>query len=341
MANGPKLLLVRHGPSRGRFVNYANAWIRRAESRRPGLYRRMVIHETGGSGPSLEGVGAVVFLLADPLRERYPDCYEEAKGIADEAQARGLPLVNAPDALSNTIKTVQASRWQAAGVPCAACVPYRNRAEFDAAIARMPFPVIVRPDLLHAQQFTFECRTLEEAARLGEAQLRYPGLVVQFIDTRERWDQRAPGSVWHRYYHRCRAYVFGDRVFPQAIYFSEEPIVSSETSTFHPFKGWGMLKSPLLRLRPEVRQTVIEDVRYADGPPDAPELMVRAVRSLGLDFAAVDYARLGDGSLALWEANPHPAMAVWRHMALPVARGLRRRWQVIYDGALDFLERLA
>ena len=102
-----------------------------------------------------------------------------------------------------------------------------------------------------------------------------------------------------------------------------------------------MLRSPLLRLRPQVRQTLVEDVRYADGPPDAPELMVRAVRSLGLDFAAVDYARLGDGTLALWEANPHPSMPVWRHMTLPVARGLRRRWQVIYDGALDFLEALA
>jgi hypothetical protein len=301
----------------------------------------MVIHETGGSGPSLEGVGAVVFLLADPLRERYPDCYEEAKRVADEAQARGLPVVNAPDALSNTIKTVQASRWQAAGVPCAACVPYRNRAEFEAAIARVPLPVIVRPDLLHAQQFTFQCRTREEAASLGEAQLRYPGVVVQFIDTRAGWDTRAPGSVWHRYYHRCRAYVFGDRVFPQAIYFSDGPIVSSETSTFHEYKGWGMLKSPLLRLRPAVRQTVIEDVRYADGPPDAPALMSRAVRSLGLDFAAVDYARLGDGTLTLWEANPHPSMAVWRHMALPVARRLRRRWNVSYDGALDFLEGLA
>lgn len=340
MADRPKLLLVRHGPGRGRFVNYANAWIRRAEGRRPGLYRRMVIHETGEKPPSLEGVGAVVFLLADPLRERYPDCYEEARRIADEAQARGLPLVNAPDALSNTIKTVQASRWRAAGVPCAACVPYRNRAEFDVAIGRVPFPVIVRPDLLHAQQFTFQCRTREEAAGLGEAQLRYPGLVVQFIDTREGWDQRAPGSVWHRYYHRCRAYVFGDRVFPQAIYFSEDSIVSSETSTFQRYKGWGMLKSPLLRLRPAVRQTVIEDVRYADGQPDAPELMSRAVHSLGLDFAAVDYARLGDGTLALWEANPHPSMAVWRHMALPVARRLRRRWNVIYDGALDFLEAL-
>ncbi len=336
-----KVLLVRHGPGRGRFVNYANVWLRYADRHAPALRRRLVVHETGGPEPALDGVGAVMFLLADPLRECYPACFDEAMRIAERARERGLRLANAPEALSNTIKTVQANRWQAAGVPCAACVPYTNRAEFEAAIARVPFPAIVRPDLLHAQQFTFRCATRAEAAGLTEEQLRYPGLVVQFIDTRAGWNTVAPGSVWERYYHRCRAYVFGDRVRPQAIYFSEDPIVASETSTFQRYKGWGMLHSPLLRFRPMVHRTVVEDVRYADGPPDQPELLVRAVKALGLDFAAVDYARRSDGTLALWEANPHPSMPVWRHMALPVARQLRRRWARVYDGALRFLDGLA
>ncbi len=341
MADGPRILLVRHGPGRGRFVNYANGWLRYAERHAPLLRRRLVLHETGGPEPSLDGVSAVVFLLADPLRECYPACYEEAARIAARAEARGLRIANAPDALSNTIKTVQASRWKAAGVPGAACVPFATREEFDTAIDRVPFPAIVRPDLLHAQQFTFRCETRAEAAALTERQLKYPGLVVQFIDTRTGWDKAAPGSVWERYYHRCRAYVFGDRVYPQAIYFSEQPIVASETSTFHPYKGWGMLRSPLLRLQPLVHQTVVEDLRYADGPPDQPALMVTAVKTLALDFAAVDYARLADGSLALWEANPHPSMPVWRHMPLPVGRRLRRRWSAIHRGALAFLEGLA
>jgi glutathione synthase/RimK-type ligase-like ATP-grasp enzyme len=341
MSERTKVLLVRHGPGRGRFINYANAWVQQAERHRPELYRRLVVHETGGPELSLDGVGAVVFLLADPLRERYPACYEEAARIAARAAERGLRIANPPDALSNTIKTVQASRWQAAGVPCAACVPYASRAEFDAAIVRVPFPAIVRPDLLHAQQFTFRCATRDDAAALTAQQLQYPGLVVQFIDTRAGWDKVAPGSVWERYYHRCRAYVFGDRVYSQAIYFSEDPIVASETATFQRYKGWGMLLSPLLRLRPLVHRTVVEDIRYADGPPEQPELLVRAVRALGLDFAAVDYARRADGSLVFWEANPHPAMPVWRHVALPVARRLRRRWGTIHRAALTFLDGMA
>jgi hypothetical protein len=322
-------------------VNYANGWLQRAKRQAPALYRRLLVHETGTAEPSLDGVGAVVFLLADPLRERYPDCYREAAGIAERARQRGVRIVNPPDALSNTIKTVQASRWQAAGVPCAACVPYSTRAEFEAAVAKVPFPAIVRPDLLHAQQFTFHCAAREEALALTDGQLSFPGLVVQFIDTRAGWDKAAPGSVWERYYHRCRAYVFGDRVYAQAIYFSENPIVASETSTFQEYKGWGMLKAPLLRFRPMVRRTVVEDIRYAGGAADQPELLVRAVTSLGLDFAAVDYARLANGSLALWEANPHPSMPVWHHASLPLARRQRRRWAAIHDAALEFLARLA
>jgi hypothetical protein len=341
MANGPKLLLVRHGAGRGRFVNYANAWIQRARHHRPELSRRLVIHETGNAPPSLDGVGAVIFLLADPLRERYPRCYEEAVRIAEGARGRGIRVLNSPQALSNTIKSIQARIWRAAGVPSAACASYANRGELEAAVRQVPFPAIVRPDLLHAQEFTFTCTTPEEASGLDETRLRYPGVVLQFVDTRSGWDRTAPGSVWERYYHRLRAYVFGDRVLPQAIYFSEDPIVSSKTSTFHAYRRWGVLPSAFLPVPPLVRQTVHEDIRFANGSPDAPETMVRAVQTLGLDVAAVDYARLGDGSLVLWEANPHPAIPSWRHMELPVARNLRSRGLRLSDAALDFLERVA
>jgi hypothetical protein len=335
-----KVLLVRHGPGRGRFVNYANGWLRHAERHAPAVRRRLLVHETGQGTPSLAGVGAVVFLLADPLRERYPACFEEATSIAERARERGLRIVNPPDALSNTIKSVQASLWQGAGVPCAALADYANRAEFEAAIPRVPFPAIVKPDLLHAQQYTIRCETEAEAARLTDDRLRYPGVLLQFIDARAEWRRTAPGTVWARFYHRCRAYVFGDRVVPQAIYFSEDPIVASNTSTFHPYKGWGVLRSPLLAFRPATKRTVIEDLRFAEEPAEQPELFVRAVRALGLDFAAVDYARLAPGSLVLWEANPHPSLPVWRYMPLPIARRLRRRHTRLADAAVQFLAHL-
>ena len=337
---GDAVLLVRHGPGRGRFLNYANAWVRHAERWRPEVARRLWVHETGQPEPALDGVGAVVFLLADPLRERYPACFAEALRIADAARERGIRLVNPPEALSNTIKTVQASLWQAAGIPCAACIPYRDRPEFEAAVSQVRFPAIVRPDLLHAQQFTFQCDTRDEALAITQ-ELRFPGLVLEFIDARQGWDRVAPGSLWERFYHRYRAFVFGDQVLAQALYVSEDPIVATETSTFRRYQGWGMLQSPLVRLRPWVRRAVAADIAYAAGPAHRPELLTRAVRALGLEFAAIDYALRADGTLVLWEANPHPAMPLWRHTPLPIARRMRRRWRAIHDGAVTYLGALA
>src|SRR5512146_2158218 len=92
------VLLVRHGPGRGRLDNYGNGWLKRLARTGPDLRRRIRIHETGsGDSPSLDDVAAVVFLLADPVRELYPACYAEASAIAAAATARGIRLVNPPD----------------------------------------------------------------------------------------------------------------------------------------------------------------------------------------------------------------------------------------------------
>ena len=332
-----KVLLVRHGAGRGRFENYANAWIK-AIAGRPGLAGRVLVHETGpGSEPSLDGISAVFFLMADPLKERYPDCYAQAARIADRAVAHGIRVVNPPDALSNTIKTVQARLWSAQRIPCAGCEPYTDRAAFEQAVARVAFPAIIRPDQLHAQQYTFLCHTREEALAISPDQLRFPGLVLEFVDSREGYARTAADSVWSRYYHRKRAYVFGDRVLAQAIYFSEGPIVAAETATFTRYAGASAWQAVLLPFRRWDRETIRADVAFATGEADDPDLLRRSVHTLGLGFAAVDYARLADGRLVLWEANPHPSMPVWHTQALSVPRGLRRRWNRLHRAALDFI----
>jgi hypothetical protein len=76
-------------------------------------------HATGTPAPSLQGIALVVFWLGDPLRQKYPDCYAEASEIAAAATRRAIPLINAPDGLSNTAKAVQSDIWAAAGIPSA------------------------------------------------------------------------------------------------------------------------------------------------------------------------------------------------------------------------------
>lgn len=335
------MLLVRHGPGRGRLGNFGDGWLKRLARTRPDIRRRIRIHETGsGASPSLDDVAAVVFLLADPVRELYPECYAEASAIAAAAAARGIRLVNPPDALSNTIKSVQARLWAAAGIPCAGCARFENRAELDRVAGSATYPLIVRGDLLHGQQAIFVCRSAEDLRALPADGLAYPGLVVDFIDSRATYRAAVPDSVFARYYHRCRTYVFGSHVVPGAIYFSEEPIVGTGTATWARYQGKGRFLEPLARLRSEDRRIVAADLAFAGSPLAHPELMRRAASALGLEFVALDHILLADGSVVLWEANPHPYIAILRHTPLPFLRRIRSRTQRIYDAIGRFVEDL-
>ena len=332
------VLLVRHGPRRGRLANYGDDWLKRLSRTKPRLRRRVRVHETGAAqAPSLDDVAAVVFLLADPVRERYPECYAEAAEIARRAGQRGIRVVNPPEALSNTIKSVQARLWKAAGIPCAGCVPFSSPGELEQAIGTLTFPVIVRADLLHAQQFTFVCATAADVRKIATDQFAYPGLVLEFIDPRATHRAVAPESIWARYYHRCRSFVLGRRVLPAAIYFSADPIVSSTTSVWAGYKGRGRWLEPLAPLRGEHRRTVAADVAFARGPSPQPELMRRAANALGLEFGALDFALKADGSVVFWEVNPHPYIAPMRFNTLPLVRQFGWRTPRIYDAIGEFL----
>jgi hypothetical protein len=332
------VLLVRHGPGRGRLQRFGNGWLKRLAATRPGLRKRIRIHETGTDAkPSLEGVVAVVFLLADPLRELYPACYAEAAAIAAKAARHGIRCVNPPQALSNTIKSVQSRRWHEAGVPSAPTMTFQSREQLHRIAASASFPVIVRPDLLHAQQRTFVCRSLEEVLALPEHRLAYPGLLVQFIDSRATHRADAPETVYAEYHHRCRTYVFGRHVVPGAIYFSEHPIVGTDTATWARYQGKARFLEPLAGLKRTDRRIIAADVEFANSPPPQPELMRQAARALGLEFAGLDHIVLADGSTFFWEANPHPYIALLRHTPLPLLRRIPSRTRRIYDAIGDFI----
>jgi hypothetical protein len=332
------VLLVRHGPRRGRLADYGDDCLRRLARTRPPLRRRIRVHETGAAQPpSLDDVAAVVFLLADPVRERYPACYTEAAEIAGRAEQRGIRMVNPPDTLSNTIKSVQARLWKEAGIPCAGCVPFASPAELEQAIGTLTFPVIVRADLLHAQQFTFVCETPDDVRKIPTDRFAYPGLVLEFIDARATYRATAPESIWARYYHRCRSYVFGQRVLAQAIYFSTDPIVASNTSLWHCYTGRGRWLEPLALVRGDHRRTIAADIAFARKPSPHADLIRRAARALGLEYGAIDFALKADGSAVFWEMNPHPYIPPLRFNTLPLVRQFTWRTPLIHETIGDFL----
>jgi hypothetical protein len=334
------VLIVRHGPGRGRGDSFGTPFLDYLRAERPRLAQSLRFWTTGSAPPALDGVDVVVFWLADPLRELYPECYQEAQSIADEASRRRLRLINAPEALSHTTKSVQSKRWLSAGIPAATCVPFLDRAEFEIRVRELDFPAIVRPDRLHSQAATYFCRTAGEAARLNDEQLVYPGVIVAFVDTREGYRTSLPGSIWARFFHKKRAFVFGDRVVPNHIFFSKSPIVGLTSSTFARYRGKRRHLTPVLRFRKWERDAVRVDNAFWQRAPEAPEAMLRAARALDLEVVALDYSTHFDGSVMLWEANPHFALPRWQDGVLPRLRRLEERIRGFAVAHGDFLEDL-
>lgn len=287
---------------------------------------RLRVHETGSPLPDLSRATAVLFWLGDPLRELYPACFEEAVEFAARARAVGARIANDPEALSNTIKSVQAARWQEAGIPCAPVITFSSPYELERALAQTPYPAIVRPDLQHSQRFAHYCATMADAHAIPHADTPFPGAVIPFIDTREGYRSTQPGTVWARFFHKKRAMVFGEDVLPNHVFFSSHPICGLRRSRFGRYMGRRRFHwSWWARVDPTDRAVLAEDYDFWRAAPEHADLMRRAARALSLDFLAIDYSTTAAGDVVLWEANPYFEMSRAEDSVMPRERRLAER----------------
>lgn len=337
---GGCLLIVGHGPGRGRPAGNLPRVIRDLAAAAPALRGAVRFHATGGGPPpDLAEVRAVVFWLADPLRELYPACFAEAVAIAERARAAGARLVNPPEALSNSIKSVQAALWTAAGLPTPPHRRFASRAELAALAAEPQGPLLVKADLLHSQAKMRLCRSAAELRALADGDLALPGAVAPFVDTRAGYRTACPGSLWARYYHKKRAIVLGDIVHPRHVLFSADPIVGLKRATLYryarlPGGRW------LLPFAPDARASIAADNAFWSGPPEEPALLRAACRALGLDMAGIDYATFADGRVVLWEANPYFYLYPAGRYPLARERRFAERYATIAEALRRFLEGL-
>ncbi len=337
------VLVVRHGAGRGRMPRVNDDALDLLAERRPDVGRAVRRHATGEPRPDLAGVGAVVFWLGDPLRERYPDCFEEAAVIAREARDRGLRVVNPPEALSNSVKSVQARLWADAGLTTARHVAFADPDELVARRDEVRFPAFVRADQDHLQRHMHLCDTAAAVGTIPPEEIAYPGALAELIDT--RWDpEEAPHPIWSTLFHKKRILVMGPVLRTTHLFFGRSPIVSAYTSTFR--------EAQLRRRRPWragrqeasgswLRRAIADDLAYWQQGQEAPEVMVAAVRALDLDYAAIDYSTRADGSVVLWEANPHFGQAGRRNRNLMRRRRTVERLQSYREAVADFVEAVA
>jgi len=337
-AEGTRLLIVCHGEGRGREGVFIEDVLAIMRETRPDLFARTRVYRTGGPVPdALPDLSAVLFWLADPVAEMYPACYDDAVRIAALARARGARLLNPPDALSNTIKSRQAAIWQRHGLPCAAAKTAPDRTALLRLLPKLRYPIVLRYDESHMQISMYVLRCLPHGIARA-FKMRYPAVVLDFVDARAAWRAAGDDSLYAAHHHKKRAMVFGEIVFNNHLVFSPRPIVSSDASLFRQERTqlvrWldraGVRRSPL-------DEAIRADIDFALGPPEHAEVLVRAVRALGLDMAAVDYSSLPDGGLVIWEANPYFHLRHWEKMKAGAGRSMERRNPRFYHAAIDLL----
>lgn len=349
------LLIVRHGTVLGAtHDSFLDVILDHIESTDPTFRRCIVCHAIGAGEPSLAGVATVMFWLADPLNQRFPACFKEARKIADRAIQAGIRLVNPPQALSNTVKSIQARLWADGAITTPSHRVFATREEFLVHLDRLDYPVVVKSDQRHMQKGMRLCRKAADARRASASdKLKAPISVAPFIDTREGYRTTLPGSLWARFYHKKRAIVLGDIVHPRHVLFSRKPIVGLASSILAPYgprrpkgkagKSYWRWARALLRPRPHFlrdrvgQQSVVEDNQFFRSPPEAPELLQHACRLLGLEKAAIDYSVKANGEIVLWEANPFFEVIPREHYILPEERLFsERRCRLLEDSQRFF-----
>lgn len=293
---------------------------------------------TGSPLPSLDRVAAILFVLQDPLREKHPRCFAEASALAERARGDGIRLINPPEALSNSIKSVQADIWRAAGIPTPRQQPFSSRAELRGLAQKLTYPAIVRSDREHSQISMYWCQSADEVQRIAANGLVLPGTAASFWDTRDGYRTHDEKSLFAAHFHKKRAMVFGNEVVNNHLFFADDPIVGSKNSTFGHYRSL----NPLRRWhgRRASAAHIAADIAYFDSPPEHAATMAAAARALDLEWCAIDYATTASGGVVLWEANPFFALRMWPFEIMPRARQVRRRMRRFGDAAGRFFATL-
>lgn len=226
---GRRVLIVRHGAGRGRLRRYMHEVLTYLRRTRPALSRHLVLHSTGEPLPDWGGIGTVVFWLGDPLRELYPACYHEALGLANEARRRQLRLINAPESLSNSIKSVQASAWRAAGIRTPPVARFEHFADLLAASQRFDYPLLVRGDERHVQQGIGLYRDRVELTGANPADLPFPCAVSPFSVVKVVSQKTAHRGRRHSPYQACILFSRADCQRPDFYICSSQTMVLAGT----------------------------------------------------------------------------------------------------------------
>lgn len=240
----------------------------------------------------LKNYRAVAFFHRDPLKILYQREYLSAKYIEEYCIINNIPFINKPDALSNSVKSIQLKILKNKGFNVAECFPFISLDELT-SIDKSIYPLFVRYDAGHDSY--------------GESM---QGPFGNFIALK-----RAFSNKWFvDREHFCGkvAIQWIDTKFSDGLYrryraFSTR--TDAVTGNLHISRDWYLHGDNAIRNQ----ETENEQRQFMQGIYSATEkeFFSKAIMALDLDFGAIDYSYDKNGEIIIWEVNPHPAFPQW------------------------------
>ncbi len=210
--------------------------------------------------------------LQDPVEHWSEVAFRQANQVAAECDARGVPIINRVDRLTNAAKSTGSELIARAGIRTPRIIPIRDADELRETRYGLELPLLVREDWGH-QGPIVRVETERELADLDLARLSRP-VAVELIDVRS-----ADGL-----YRKYRYLAAGDDGAPLHLHAQRDWLV----------RGSGCAHDEA------------EERAFLDRPDPNAARLQEARRHLDLDFVAFDYSYDRAGELVVWEANPFP-----------------------------------
>jgi hypothetical protein len=212
--------------------------------------------------------------LQDPLKERFPAVYAQAKPLEEQCQKHGIPIINPIDNLSNSIKSIAAEKIRSVGIRTAKTIPVTDPEAFKRDCAGLTAPFFIREDCVHGSS-TFFVKTMDDVKNIPFENYKAP-IAVEFIDT-----QSADGM-----YRKYRYFAIGDEGIPGPLMISSSWEVRDNRNR--------VLNDAL----------IAEELAYISGEDANHAILQKARKALGFDFMAFDYSYDANGEMIVWEPNP-------------------------------------
>lgn len=231
----------------------------------------------------------IAFFHRDPLESLYPIEHALAVKIHDYCKREEKIMANTPDILSKSKKSLQLALLKNQGFSVSNCIAFADPSDIETA--ELEYPIFVRYDAGHdsyGESVQGPFRNFHEFVKnfrpsTFESKPHFKDVIaIEWIDTKF--------SDGH--YRRYRAFSTQLGAYPGNLHISTNWYIHGDDS----LNGF------------EKEQEEFGNQEYS---VKEKELFTSIIRSLGLYFGAIDYSYRPNGSIVIWEVNPHPALPNW------------------------------